>query len=617
MTSDGDKESLTHTPTWAVAVVCVIIVVVSLLVERGIHVLGKLFLRNKQKPLYEALQKMKEELMLLGFISLLLTVSRNAISKLCMPEAWGDHLLPCPDSSITRVVAGPPAYSPQEASQNVSINRRLHSLDSSAVSALIGKVYVMYHRVLAEGAPQRCKEGYRLVFPSESLHQLHIFIFVMAVVHVLYSGLTMLLGFTQLRSWRKWEEETSAENYDFVEGIKRSFRLQRQITFVTSRARNPWFTSWFGSWVASFLRQFGNAVTKSDYLSLRMGFVKTHNASKKFNFHVYMMRTLEDDFKQIVGISGYLWIFVVIFMILNVHGWYAYFWISFIPILINMIIGTKLQHIITQLALETAQSHISTRAPIKPRDELFWFSKPQLLLYMIHFVLFQNAFELSFCLWLLFTFGIHSCLIDKHGFIAIRVVVGFLAQVLCSYSTLPLYALVTQMGSQYKKAIFNEPLKSAIHGWRSKAKESSRMRQKKKYEELKSNSATSVQPSESNFELANLFEMESSVQPSNIEEKAPIVIGENCDVEVGLASVDKQETEGYENGPQVKRKVHAGPSVSFSEESTRGKLKYHILGRARSNAEISRTFQSNVWYDNPIATLNIKEHLGPSTQDRE
>lgn len=40
-TDDADKESLTHTPTWAVGTVCVIFVVLSLLLERGIHNLGK------------------------------------------------------------------------------------------------------------------------------------------------------------------------------------------------------------------------------------------------------------------------------------------------------------------------------------------------------------------------------------------------------------------------------------------------------------------------------------------------------------------------------------------------------------------------------------------------
>jgi mlo protein len=33
--------------------------------------------------------------MLLGFISLLLTVTQNAITKICVPQSWTHHMLPC------------------------------------------------------------------------------------------------------------------------------------------------------------------------------------------------------------------------------------------------------------------------------------------------------------------------------------------------------------------------------------------------------------------------------------------------------------------------------------------------------------------------------------------
>lgn len=35
------------------------------------------------------------ELMLMGFISLLLTVTQNGITKICVHSSWYDHLLPC------------------------------------------------------------------------------------------------------------------------------------------------------------------------------------------------------------------------------------------------------------------------------------------------------------------------------------------------------------------------------------------------------------------------------------------------------------------------------------------------------------------------------------------
>ena len=49
---------------------------------------------------------------------------------------------------------------------------------------------------------------------------------------------------------------------------------------------------------------------------------------------------------------------------------------------------------------------------------------------------------------------------------ACRVVV----QVLCSYVTLPLYALVSQMGSTMKQSIFDEQTSKALKNWRAGAK---------------------------------------------------------------------------------------------------------------------------------------------------
>ena len=57
---------------------------------------GQKLKEKKQKPLFEALEKMKEELMVMGFISLLLVVFQGSIIGLCMPESWADFMLPCP-----------------------------------------------------------------------------------------------------------------------------------------------------------------------------------------------------------------------------------------------------------------------------------------------------------------------------------------------------------------------------------------------------------------------------------------------------------------------------------------------------------------------------------------
>jgi len=96
---------------------------------------------------------------------------------------------------------------------------------------------------------------------TNALHQLHIFIFFLAVFHVLYSALTMTLGrlkvgnkfrifdgflwkkwisciwygentmpfvtkgpSLQIRGWKEWETETASSEYDTTNGICIAFK---------------------------------------------------------------------------------------------------------------------------------------------------------------------------------------------------------------------------------------------------------------------------------------------------------------------------------------------------------------------------------------------------------
>ncbi|KAF3631532.1 MLO-like protein 13 [Capsicum annuum] len=306
------SESLEYTPTWVVAVVCFIIVLISLFAERGLHRLGKFFREKNQDALYEALQKLKEELMLLGFISLLLTVSQGAISKICIPENIAKIMLPC----------------------------KLKELSGNSSHLITGR-----HLLAGSGGADHCSrhEGQTPLLSLEALHQLHIFIFVLAVTHVIFCATTMVLG-----------------------GAK-----------------------------VAFFKQFYGSVTKSDYVVLRTGFIREHcPTNPKFNFHKYMLRTLEHDFKRIVGI---------------------------------------------------------------------------------------------------------------------RVIV----QVLCSYSTLPLYAIVTQMGSRFKQGIFDQHTVGLLKEWASAGKAGSSTQNRMVMETLESICVSKRSASNEIQEISSTVELSYPNKPSH------------------------------------------------------------------------------------------------------
>ncbi|KAL3737494.1 hypothetical protein ACJRO7_019093 [Eucalyptus globulus] len=398
--SGGEETNLEYTRTWVVAVVCSLIVTISLTVERLLHYTGKYLKKKKHKPLFDALPKDQrrflrpsslyvygEELMLLGFISLLLTVFQSRINTICISQHSSSKWLPCKKEDDT------------------------------------------------------------------TLHHLHIFIFVLAIVHVTMSALTILFASTKIRQWKPWEDALQKKEYDSEDVLQTKFTRVQDHAFIKGRflgiGRNSTFLGWL---------QFYASVTKDDYTTMRLGFIMTHcRGTPKFNFHKYMIRALEANFKKVVGISWYLWIFVVIFLLLNVHGKLLHF----IPFLLLLAVGTKLEHVINQLAQDVAEKHAAVEGDlvVQPSDDHFWFHRPRIVLLLIHILLFQNAFELTFFFFICVQYSFDSCIMGQVGFIIPRLVIGVLVQFMCSYSTF-----------SFKKAIFEEHIHEGLSVWTQHAK---------------------------------------------------------------------------------------------------------------------------------------------------
>ncbi|KAI3939626.1 hypothetical protein MKX01_038581 [Papaver californicum] len=140
-----------------------------------------------------------------------------------------------------------------------------------------------------------------------------------------------------------------------------------------------------------------------------------------------------------------------------------------------LIVGAKLQVIITKMCLENRDSASAVRGTllVKPHDKFFWFNRPQLVLHLLDFILFQNSFQLAFFTWTWESTRIKSdrksCFHEKTNNIVIRLVAGSLVHVLCGYVTLPLYALVTQMGSSMKKDVFPPRVIEGLKSWHKNA----------------------------------------------------------------------------------------------------------------------------------------------------
>ncbi|KAL5715846.1 hypothetical protein ACHQM5_017612 [Ranunculus cassubicifolius] len=433
--------SLEETPTWALAVVCFVLISISILFEHGFHLVTKYYSRRR-KSLNKALYKIKSELMTLGFISLLLTVSQGAISKICIPKGAGETFLPC-----------------------------LNTTNSTDIEE-----------------EQTCKnQGKVSLLSRAGVDQLQMLIFVLALFHVISCVLTFGLGMAKMKRWKHWEEETRTLEYEFSNDPRR-FRLAHQTSFAR-RHLKFWSNHRILRWPACFIRQFYGSVSKTDYFTLRHGFIMAHfGETSRFDFQKFIHRALDEDFEVVVGMSLWVWIFAVCFIFFHAHGFHNYLWLPFFPLVTLLLVGTKLQGIITKMCLESRNTSTVVRGTllVKPSDNLFWFSRPQLLLHLMYFILFQNSFQLAFFSWTWYKYGLRSCFHKETEDIVLRIVVGVLVQILCGYVTLPLYALVTQMGSSMKKVVFTEKVITGLRNWHKKAKKN-----------VRASKQNSIQPSES------------------------------------------------------------------------------------------------------------------------
>ncbi|XP_062227169.1 MLO-like protein 14 [Phragmites australis] len=460
VTGEGEMRSLALTPTWSVATVLTLLVASSLLIERSIHRLSNWLKKTHRNPLYKAMEKMKEEMMLLGFISLLLAATSRIISGICIDSKYyNSKFSPCTKEEVEESINA----------EHAVAHSRKHLMEVILHHSLRRNLEGRYHQ------HKGCHEGYESFVSHEGLEQLHRFIFVMAVTHVTYSCLTMLLAILKIHKWRKWEDEAFRDNHESFSQIAYVSATRRQPALAKSYSFRSWSQNSAVMWFFCFIAQFGQSVVRADYLILRKGFIMNHNLSPTYDFHNYMIRSMEEEFEKIVGVSGVLWGFVVAFMLFNIDGSNLYFWIAILPVTLVLLVGAKLQHVIATLTAEGAR--MSAYGPrIKPRDDLFWFKKPEFLLWLIHFILFQNAFELASFFWFWWQFGYDSCFIKNHLLVYGRLILGFAGQFLCSYSTLPVYALVTQMGSKYKAALIPRMIRETMHGWGKAARKRRRRR---------------------------------------------------------------------------------------------------------------------------------------------
>ncbi|KAL8151727.1 hypothetical protein V2J09_021535 [Rumex salicifolius] len=295
-----------------------------------------------------------------------------------------------------------------------------------------------------------CPPGYESFASYESLEQLHRLMFILGMTHVTYSFLAIAMALAKIYSWGPWENEartmTNEILREYPHGSIDTSKVKKLYSLIHNHVYNPWSQHKILVWA-------------------------THELPFDYDFLKYMLRSMDEEFRDIVGISIPLWIYVIFCIFLNFHGTNIYFWSSFLPSILNVLIGTKLHYVVAKLAIEVKHINPWTEHPtLKLRDELFWFGKPKILLMLIQFISFQNALEMAMFIWSMWEIDEASCFMKNRTRVHVRLLFGAVSQIWCSFITFPLYVIVTQMGSRFKTTVVSEEVRRSLQEWRKRVR---------------------------------------------------------------------------------------------------------------------------------------------------
>jgi len=499
----GSGPRFEATPSWRLATVLFVIVLVSYAVEHFLHWLqhrlqhgGKAMNQLLAKGYVTALTKLKEELMLLGFISMFLAFTEDYFALLCMPASWMD---PSKDTFVAanhaddKQCVATMYHKPGYVKSTADDHRRLMGNDMSTaqralqwatesgaseqVQSFLASACESSGASLVEGRRQlggggggddnTCiGSGLEEFVSLAALHQAHILIFLIAVFHITYTVLTMMMSqrvvatLDDLEVWGDGEDES-------VDALHKPR----------------------SGWPAAFIRQIYNLGFRNPftYMSLRNFFIIKHGLSADFPFDDYIALTAAHEFENIIGLKWWMWLCLTLYVLAEGLGFHYFTgcW-SLASVFISMLVGTKVSKIACDVAIDSYEQydkngdgklsqdelehmqklHKDSAASVKKShltgDQNFWLGRPQFLGGLLQYTMFQNSMVFSIALF-------HSWQVKGNCYMGkdlriYRVVLGLLLLAHDSLITFPTYIVVVQMGDTYSKTLLKSTKQLIVKG---------------------------------------------------------------------------------------------------------------------------------------------------------
>lgn len=491
-----------ESPSYIYGSVFTFFLIMSILIEKGLDFVEHRLKRLNRNGLNEALNSIIKEVMMLGFISLFLIAVEDQLAEICVNKFTHDdnwilisHVAEC-DACLEDTKSLSDQYKedhhcPFWEDQEDDTHRR---------------------RLLATGGDAVCSEGEEPLVSKALLHEVHLAIFLLALIHASNVILMVLLASWKLNRWSNWKQSDdkyalcvsatlntvtlepldndnsenevpevrvdgevkdpsttaseaatidskeitpSLEQADKTKTIKNSGCVLKILIPASSPAPSNSFRKvvrWPVEWLISFFKQFINAVTQEEFRIMRAAFMLEHHRTRNFDFIEYLTKALDDDICMVVKMPVAGWVALILVLTfwapITYTGW-IFTAFTILFVFFVTLICTKLVTVVRHV---TREGRINKLEP-----EVFWFKNPKLLLPVVRFTLFINSAIFALMATLAIQYGARSCHFygeednaDLHYWSWIAILLLNLFSFLhISLIMLPTYSLVVHMGSTH------------------------------------------------------------------------------------------------------------------------------------------------------------------------
>lgn len=320
MGSTGSGPSLAIIPGWRIGILLALFFLVASLYHWGVARLETYLRRKNKKGLRNVVSQLNTEILILGLISLLLIAFEQYFLLICIPCSGDTCYWGC-ENTVDNA---------QNAKQSAAQIVEGDAEGSSSISHTIDCLQVK----------ESCPEGQEPFWSATAITQAHILIFTIAIVHIFYVAISILLCLSRMNKWKKYEEEAQ---YSTIQNLQSRFIFKPGDNFIAH-------------WSKCFVMTFTYRITAPLYRALRRLFIQRLDLKADFNFHAFLIESVEEAYAEIIGMEWMLWTILLMWVMLPAVT-RVRIWLGGLAVLVILVVAVKMQDIVIQLAIDAYKKY--------------------------------------------------------------------------------------------------------------------------------------------------------------------------------------------------------------------------------------------------------------------